>query len=194
MSRSRRSLGYVRASRTRWGLSGPSSLRRCCSACRRARLAMLAAPRHPHASPIGPGPCIQSLTCFAVCGACALFKRHSAESGLAKQATPAQEIHNPEDFITACESSWRPELLLEDGASDFGGGIMPDSPAGAFLRRCRLAFASRPFEVRRPRPRRRRSRRRVRTHNRVMRTVCTASTLRRAYPRTPLHARARRVR
>lgn len=58
-----------------------------------------------------------------------------------------QEIDNPEAFITACEHSWRPELLLKDSALADARGIMPNSPAGTFLRRCRLAFDSMPFEA-----------------------------------------------
>jgi hypothetical protein len=60
-----------------------------------------------------------------------------------------QAIRNPEDFIAACEASWRPEVLLDDtGAlADPARGIMPGSPAGAFLRQCRLTFDSMPFEV-----------------------------------------------
>jgi hypothetical protein len=60
-----------------------------------------------------------------------------------------QAIHNPEDFITACEASWRPELLVDSPAGiDVEHGILAESHAGVFLRRCRLAFVSMPFEVR----------------------------------------------
>lgn len=60
-----------------------------------------------------------------------------------------QALRNPEDFIASCEACWRPGMLLE--GSELSGserGIAPSSPAGLFLRRCRLAFNSMPFEVR----------------------------------------------
>jgi hypothetical protein len=60
-----------------------------------------------------------------------------------------QAIHNPEDFITSCEASWRPELLVDSHTSiDVERAILAESHAGVFLRRCRLAFVSMPFEVR----------------------------------------------
>lgn len=60
---------------------------------------------------------------------------------------------HPEDFITECERCWRPALLAEPSDTVALGGdvprrIAPSSTAGAFLRQCRLAFDSMPFEVR----------------------------------------------
>ena len=135
--KSRRCLGCAKTWSKRWASLARSSRRRCCSGCKCVRPPLLATL---------PRPLILPRLCRALLG------RRRVNVGL--RAAPqrqtkgrSQAIQNPEDFITACESSWRPELLLEGGVSDHAGGIMPSSPAGAFLRRCRLAFASRPFEV-----------------------------------------------
>ena len=65
-----------------------------------------------------------------------------------KRSVAVQAIQDPEDFIAACEATWRPDVLCEGGdVAGAGGGVAPSSPAGAFLRRCRLAFESTPFEV-----------------------------------------------
>eukprot|EP00892_Ulva_mutabilis_P000945 jgi/Ulvmu1/10851/UM007_0025.1 len=55
-------------------------------------------------------------------------------------------IQVPEDLINTCEACWGPEMLKAK-AGDKKGFIEPQSPEGRFLRGCRLAVLSMPFEV-----------------------------------------------